>query len=294
MSAIETIREACRLAESVEIQGVEKGDRSPVTVADFAVQALVTANLGPIVGEESRRELEASGLESQVAEALKPFGIDDVSLPRAEPASAFWTLDPIDGTKGFLRGGQYAIALARIENGEVTSGMLGCPRLDLGLGGRGVVLKAERGGGCWASPLDHDNWSRLHVSACSQPVRARLLHSFEAAHTDPEGLDKLRETLGLEADGIGIDSQAKYALLAAGKGELIVRLLSPKQPDYREKIWDQAAGSLILEEAGGRVTDLWGRPLDFAVGTRLERNRGVLASNGALHGQALKALEALN
>ena len=87
-----------------------------------------------------------------------------------------------------------------------------------------------------------------------------------------------------------MDSQAKYAVLAAGKGDLLLRLLSPSRPDYREKIWDQAAGSIVLEEAGGKITDLHGKELDFRTGRSLTNNRGILASNGALHGAALQAL----
>ena len=87
-----------------------------------------------------------------------------------------------------------------------------------------------------------------------------------------------------------MDSQAKYALLAAGRGDLLVRLLSAQAPNYREKVWDQAAGSLVVEEAGGRITDLNGMGLDFTQGRTLAKNRGVLASNSHLHPKALKAL----
>jgi 3'(2'), 5'-bisphosphate nucleotidase len=87
-----------------------------------------------------------------------------------------------------------------------------------------------------------------------------------------------------------MDSQAKDAVLAAGKGDLLLRLLSPSQPNYREKIWDQAAGSLVLEEAGGLITDLDGKPLNFTTGRSLRDNRGILASNRLLHAAALSAL----
>jgi len=87
-----------------------------------------------------------------------------------------------------------------------------------------------------------------------------------------------------------MDSQAKSLLLAAGEGELIFRLISPRRPDYVERIWDQAAGAIIVEEAGGRVTDLAGVPLDFRAGRALDRNLGVLASNGRLHAAALEAI----
>jgi 3'(2'), 5'-bisphosphate nucleotidase len=103
-------------------------------------------------------------------------------------------------------------------------------------------------------------------------------------------VDHFSAALGVEADPVRLDSQAKYAVLAAGKGELYLRLLSPDRPDYREKIWDQAAGSLILEEAGGRITDLDGKPLDFTTGRSLTNNRGILASNNLLHSAALSAL----
>ncbi len=92
------------------------------------------------------------------------------------------------------------------------------------------------------------------------------------------------------APPIGMDSQAKYAVLAAGEGDVLLRLLSPSRPDYREKIWDQAAGSIVIEEAGGRITDLDGKPLDFSHGRTLAKNRGILATNGHLHDAVLAAL----
>jgi 3'(2'), 5'-bisphosphate nucleotidase len=101
---------------------------------------------------------------------------------------------------------------------------------------------------------------------------------------------ELVSILGTTVDPVLMDSQAKYAVMAAGRGELLFRLRSPAQPQYEEKIWDQAAGSLVVEEAGGRVTDLRGEMLDFDQGRTLCKNIGVLASNGRLHDKALEAL----
>jgi len=131
---------------------------------------------------------------------------------------------------------------------------------------------------------------RLQVSARNDSSEARLLRSFEAGHTNTDQMDEVARALRVQAPPVAMDSQAKYALLAAGAGDLLFRLLSPKQPDYQERIWDQAAGSLVVEEAGGRISDLDGRPLDFTAGRTLARNRGVLASNGCLHEAALQAL----
>jgi 3'(2'), 5'-bisphosphate nucleotidase len=85
-----------------------------------------------------------------------------------------------------------------------------------------------------------------------------------------------------------MDSQAKYAALARGDAEIYLRL--PTRPGYVEKIWDHAAGFLVIEEAGGRVTDIEGKRLDFTCGSRLERNRGVIATNGLLHQRVLEAV----
>jgi 3'(2'), 5'-bisphosphate nucleotidase len=100
----------------------------------------------------------------------------------------------------------------------------------------------------------------------------------------------LGNALNLGREPILLDSQAKYLLLAAGKGDLLLRLLSPRAPDYREKVWDQAAGAIVVEEAGGLITDLDGKALDFTRGRLLTENRGILASNGRLHQDALAAL----
>ena len=120
------------------------------------------------------------------------------------------------------------------------------------------------------------------------------MRSYESGHTNVEALEALAVSLGIPKDQcVLMDSQAKYACMAAGGAELLFRLLSPAQPDYRECIWDQAAGSIVVEEAGGRVTDLRGAPLDFSQGLRLAANIGVFASNGRLHEAGLAALAAL-
>ncbi|HEY1064467.1 MAG TPA: inositol monophosphatase family protein, partial [Pirellulales bacterium] len=103
----------------------------------------------------------------------------------------------------------------------------------------------------------------------------------------------LERELGIAQPPVRMDSQAKFALLATGQGEFLFRLLSADRPDYRERIWDQAAGLIVIEEAGGRVTDLDGKPLDFTHGRSLTANRGVIASNGALHETALAAVKTI-
>lgn len=315
--AISAVREAALLARRVQQEMVTdaltKGDKSPVTVGDFAAQAVVAKRLAdafpgvPLIGEEAADELRSSAgaatldqvthfVRMVLPNASKDDVCDWIDLGAVEPDDEYWTLDPIDGTKGFLRGDQYAVAFALIKEGEVQLGVLGCPELDGDArnpkSGRGAVLLAGRGQGAYCQAMDapQSTWSKLRTTDIATPAEARVLRSVEKGHTNISQIDVFGDKLGIQADPVPMDSQAKYAVLAAGGGEMLLRLISPDRADYREKIWDQAAGSIIIQEAGGRVTDLDGRPLDFAHGRTLAHNRGVLATNGPLHDSALAAL----
>jgi 3'-phosphoadenosine 5'-phosphosulfate (PAPS) 3'-phosphatase len=81
--------------------------------------------------------------------------------------------------------------------------------------------------------------------------------------------------------------------VARGEADIYLRAPNSRTPDYRENIWDHAAGALVVEEAGGKVTDVYGEALDWTTGRRLERNRGVLATNGRLHEAVVDALAPL-
>lgn len=321
--AIQAVILASKLVKQVEAEMVSpaltKDDRSPVTVADFASQALVGYLLAntfpndPLVGEEDSSALrtpEEQATLEQVTGFVTQYVSDGSSVDtervcewidhgNGEPAERFWTLDPIDGTKGFLRGDQYVVALALIVDGQVQVGVLGCPNLTDGykpdVGGSGSLVVAARGEGTWVGKLDDSDkdYAKVHVSNRNDPTQARLLRSYESGHTNVSQIDNFASALEVTAKPVRMDSQAKYAVLATGHGEYYLRLLSSKQPDYREKIWDQAAGSLLVEEAGGKVTDLYGNKLDFSAGRTLANNRGILASNQHLHPQAIKALSSI-
>ena len=305
--AVGVVREAAQLAKQVQREMIStaliKEDQSPVTVADFAVQALLGCSLDqafpndPLVAEEDSgllRRAQGQTLLQQVTESVvrvvpgaTPEKIHNwIDRGHNSPSNRFWALDPIDGTKGFLRGAQYAVALALMVKGEVQIGVLGCPNLE-----GGTLIAAVREKGCWRTHLANlEEFEQLQVSECRESTQARVLRSFESDHTNLRQMDELMGALKVRAEPLLMDSQAKYAVLAEGKGDLLFRLLSPKHPDYREKIWDQAAGSLVVEEAGGQVTDLDGKGLNFSVGHTLAENRGVVASNRHLHELALKVL----
>ena len=313
--ALEAVRKATRLCQRIQhelvLSPISKPDRSPVTVADFASQAVVahlfdqTFLEDVLVAEEDSKLLRDASSEKLLdmvtahVEAIFPEVTPErvcqwIDRGAGQPVERFWTLDPIDGTKGFLRGDQYVVALALIVEGQIVLGAMGCPRLNHHLSptsvGEGMALIAVRDQGAWAQGLEGGTSRRVYVSSCSEESCARMLCSYESAHTDPEKIEALVKAMSLNQPPIRIDSQVKYALVSGGQGELIFRLLSPSRPGYCERIWDHAAGSIIVEEAGGRVTDLRGEPLDFGVGRTLKKNRGILVSNKLLHEIALDAI----
>ena len=217
-----------------------------------------------------------------------------IDMGNGKPEGRFWTLDPIDGTKGFIRGDQYAVALALIEDGQIKVGALACPNFPLmageGDGPRGVVFVAVYGEGAFMLPLESGKEERIKVSQVSASDGSSMVESFEAGHSNHGGQSALAHSLGITRESLRMDSQAKYGAVARGEAEFYVRMPSPKTPDYREKIWDHAAGKIVVEEAGGKVTDIHGRELDFTKGKKLVDNRGVLVSNGLFHDKIVNSI----
>jgi 3'(2'), 5'-bisphosphate nucleotidase len=335
--AIAAVAEAARLCHAVgaEISPdvLAKKDRSPVTVADFGAQALICRSLAnafpddPLIAEEDSAELREPGnasilnevvrrvrdtlgssvnAETEVDSALVCQWIDRGSA--SEYRSRFWTLDPIDGTKGFLRSEQFAVALALVVDGKVVVAALACPNLPDQLqtegsltsgtlapnSSTGTVFYAVQGEGAFVLAADSGSGTlstsptAIRVSSVDDPARCRFCESVESGHSAQGDAAAIAEHLGIIAPGLRIDSQAKYAVVARGNADVYLRL--PTSTSYREKIWDHAAGTLIVTEAGGLVTDISGKPLEFHHGRELSQNRGVIVTNGRLHSAVLDAV----
>lgn len=308
--AIQAVIQASQLCEQVRADipsALEKQDKSPVTVADFGSQAIICQALKtafpdiPIVGEEDATELRkieqqetinkvTSYVKQIIPSATTEAVLNWIDYGNGEVSSRFWTLDPIDGTKGFLRQDQYAIALALIEDGEVKLGIMGCPALSLSDGDTGLLFVAVRGEGGYHTPLAGGVKKKLQVVQNDDTSRFRFVESVEASHGNQAQQNAIAKAVGITTESVRVDSQAKYGIVAGGEAALYLRLPSPKYPDYRENIWDHAAGAIVVEEAGGRVTDMFGKPLDFATASKMYDNRGVVVSNGTIHDAVLQAL----
>lgn len=314
-AAIASVRAAMRVCERVRqtlvtAETVSKKDRSPVTVADFAAQAVVSALLQeatpeiPLIGEEDaamlreesngalcERVLEFARGELPQLDTTALLAAIDRGCASGGARGTFWTLDPIDGTSGYIRGDQYAVALGLIVDGVVQAGVLGCPALGAKVGGDqggGSIYYATRGGGAFMSLEQGEGAQVSAVSVIADPAEARFCESVESGHTRHDAAAAIVASLGSLGTPVRLDSQCKYAVVARGEADVYLRL--PTRPGYEERIWDHAGGMLIVEESGGRVTDVTGRPLDFSQGRTLSANRGVVATNGLLHEAVLAAV----
>ena len=311
---------------------LSKDDHSPVTIGDFGAQALIISALrhnfpnDEIVGEEEASSLRKNtSLAEQIFELVQESKLGDAEAEKAlggpvEDVEAMlaaidagksvggnkgriWALDPVDGTKGFLRGGQYAVCLALIVDGDVKVGLLGCPNLpvddeapisaDVGDGeGRGVLFAAVKGEGATSRPLASGALAeekKIQMKKVNDISQATFCESVEAAHSSHGDQAEIAKRLGISKESVRMDSQAKYGSIARGAGDLYLRL--PVRKDYEEKIWDHAAGDLIVREAGGEVTDAEGKRLDFGQGRTLKKNKGVVAAPKGVHTTVLKAVK---
>jgi 3'(2'), 5'-bisphosphate nucleotidase len=298
-----------KIRHSQNTQTVTKSDRSPVTVADFGVQAIICQALrqafpeDPVIGEEDAtllRKPEFSAILAQITGEIQQFQPDTTSQDilnsidhgNGQISPRYWTLDPIDGTKGFIRGDQYAIALALIEQGEVKLGILGCPALPLHhqqpQENPGVIFSAVSGQGTKMISLVNDQIYPIKVNQITDCSQMQMIESIETSHSDRSAQLKLREKLKLTKTPLKMDSQAKYGAVARGEADFYLRIPFSDHRSRKENIWDHAAGAIVVTEAGGKVTDLDGKPLDFSLSTKLINNRGILATNGSIHNHILK------
>jgi len=300
-------------SELERIRTVTKDDKSPVTIADFAVQAITSlllreTGVHDMVGEEDADKLrEDAAVRNEVLGAVRmvlPDATEDEVIAAIDAGrhsggatGRFWALDPIDGTKGFLRGGQFALALGLIDDGVVQIGILGLPHLGLSKDPSGESVQppgsiciAVRGKGAHGQPLGEEGETRLKIAPWSPGDVFRTCESVESGHTSHDTSARINEAFGAH-EAVRLDSQAKYAVVAAGAADAYLRL--PTRPGYIERIWDHAAGSLVATEAGAVVSDIHGDELDFSLGRGLEKNKGVVCAAPEAHPLIIKRIEEL-
>ena len=243
-AALEAARAAGEIAMKYYRGGFEitiKPDQTPVTQADREAEQAIRAILA--------RATPGCGFLGE------EFGEDG-------PTSYRWIIDPIDGTKNFVRHIPiWAVLIALEEDGQVTTGVVHNPAT-------GELFWARKGEGAWA------NGERIHVSRCAAMEDAFLIHSslnILRAVGYWAGFERLVDATSRQR---GFGDYFGYCVVAEGKAEIYA------EADL--KPWDAAPMKILVEEAGGRLTDFDGKP-DIYTGS-------VLATNGRLHDEALRLL----
>ncbi|CAN8246228.1 unnamed protein product [Cochlearia groenlandica] len=335
--AIDAVDRACRLCVDVKRslftskeKILEKNDQTPVTIADFGVQALVSLELSklfpsiPLVAEEDSLFLRENNLVSSVvSEVISKASIGDNQLSDADVLEAidrggkdaytfcnkpatYWVLDPIDGTRGFLKGDDalYVVGLALVVDNEIVLGVMGCPNWP-GDGSTGTLMLSHIGCGTWTRRLQKvsgqvsGEWTRCAVDACGIVNKARFcipesetwkslpLSGLFDASVDSDALHHKEILLLPTCCG----SLCKYLMIASGRASVF--LLRTKT-QRTIKSWDHAVGIICVHEAGGKVTDWEGDEINLEEDQSERRlifpTGGVVVSNGRLHHQILELI----
>ncbi|CZR62161.1 related to myo-inositol-1(or 4)-monophosphatase [Phialocephala subalpina] len=305
----------------------EFGD--PVTIADFASQAVIINAIhhyfpnDTFVGEEDESMLRDSPeILERVWVLIQDLKEDGDEVPRLESKEdvlrviglggkvetgkgRVWMLDPIDGTKAFLSGTQYAVSLALIVDGEQKVGVLGCPNIKAGSSevreelidrdGLGVLLSAVKGQGSFQRSMSLDGLGEPKKMEMLKDVGSvnelRYVNSMASSYISRPVYLAVKKACRLKTDEeVDLWSMhVKYAALTIGGVDAMVRI--PPKKSYHSYVWDHAGGQLIYQEIGGKLTDLDGGKFDFGVGRKLEKNWGLVAAPPSVHGKLLEVVK---
>jgi 3'(2'), 5'-bisphosphate nucleotidase len=222
-----------------------KDDRSPLTAADLAAQAVIAAGLAaldeqlPVVSEEARAS----------------------DWSERQQWSRYWLVDPLDGTREFVkRNGEFTVNIALIERHRPVLGVVLAPVT-------GDTYVAERGAGAWMRAGDAP-WQTIRSRALARPPV--VAGSRSHGGTGEALLDQL---LGGPYDSLPMGSSLKFCLIARADADVYLRRGSTSE-------WDTAAAQCVLEEAGGAVLDLDGSPLRYNRGESLLNPEFIAVGDG--------------
>lgn len=319
----------------VEKGEFRKGDKTSVSLADFAAQALLVAAIhhnfpgDTIVGEEDTAILRSDqGIADRVWELVSTTHLEDEECEKSlqspvspsemlhyidlggtsygGPKGRVWMIDPVDGTKGFLTGGQYVVCVTLLIDGLETVAAFGCPHVNLesrrvseqdtDSTGNGVLISAIRGKGAQVRPLSRGallDSQKIEKNNAIDDVR-KIRFAENCNTTSPQFPDrhKIAEKLGAPWNPIHIYStQLRYMALTLGTCDVVLR--TPKPTDAAAHVWDHAGGVMVYEEAGGKVTDLNGKDLILTAGRDLTENFGLVAAPANIHSQVVDAAKSI-
>ena len=233
-------------------------DAQPVTQADTIANDLIVSNL--------KREFPDDGILAE----------ESIDTERRLAKSRVWMVDPLDGTNGFSDGnGDFAVQIGLAEDGLCILGVVYQPL-------PGVMYRAVRGEGTW---IERPQFEPVRATVSQTHTIPEMRLAASRSHRSPR-MNKVVDQFGFKEEvqrgSVGI----KIGLLIEQQCDVYIHLSS------RTKQWDTCAPEVVLTEAGGRITDLFGYPLNYNVPDVQNRN-GLVASNGVSHDEIIKTLAPL-
>jgi 3'(2'), 5'-bisphosphate nucleotidase len=233
-------------------------DREPVTQADRVANELIVKALW--------KEFPKDGILAE----------ESVDTAHRLDKRRVWMIDPLDGTNGFIDGnGDFAVQIGLTQDGQCVLGVVHQPLT-------GVLYHAVQGEGTW---ITRPNLEPTRAAVSEQKELSLMRLAASRSHRSPR-MDrvvkafKVREEIRRGSVGI------KVGLIVEQQCDLYVHLSS------RTKQWDTCAPEIILTEAGGRLTDLFGRPLEYNL-LEVQNRNGIIASNGVAHERVVDTLAPL-
>lgn len=233
-------------------------DREPVTEADRLANDLIVTSL--------QQRFPEDGILAE----------ESVDTEHRLERQRVWMIDPLDGTNGFIDGnGDFAVQIGLADKGEAILGVVYQPVT-------GVLYRAVRGQGCW---IERPEFAPEQATVSTQKELQQMRLAASRSHRSPR-MDRVVNAFAVKEEvrrgSVGI----KVGLICEKQCDLYVHL-SP-----RTKQWDTCAPEVILHEAGGRITDLFGQPLRYNV-PEVQNQNGLVASNGVAHQKIITALAPL-
>jgi len=289
--AKELVKIATEITEWFRKEGFEsyqKSDDTPVTLADYASQLFIINQLSmkfpndQLIAEETITSFINKSAQKAISKCYDSLGlelpshIEEVLNYRGPLSHRQWTIDPIDGTKGFQENLCYAVGIGYMIDSELTVAAIGIPNYNEN---ETTIFIAEKNQGTKVS-YGGKSYISTRVSNIDEIKHAKMCHSL---HYDKAWVMEFANEAKIKIF-IQIDSMAKFCMIAEGTADLYIKPMDKA----RSFSWDFLPGSLIVKEAGGIVSDLNGKALEFEKEKCLITTSGLIASNAILHEEILK------
>ncbi|CAG8630456.1 9433_t:CDS:2, partial [Dentiscutata erythropus] len=200
------------------------------------------------------------------------------------PHGRMWTIDPVDGTRGFIRGGYYAVGISLIIDGDVHLSVIGCPNFPVDFKApeseKGCIFIAVKGQGAFQRKFSSIKETQIHVIDIIHPSEALFCESFEAEHSSHEDSASIASLLKITKPPLRMDSMCKYCAVARGDADIYLRL---PPANFEMPIW------VYIIRSRGTVSDMDNKSLDFTLSRKLKANRGIVVASSKLHEQIVCA-----